>query len=81
MSEPIDFPEIDEATQKWLDSLPKRKIGAPKKVFTREEDKKILAGYNVLAKEVLAESLGCNKGTVARRYRELLKEIKGDREA
>lgn len=68
----MNFPEVDEETKQWLDSLPK-KGAINQKEFTKKQDQRILAAWPFVTREVLAREIGCCTTTLLKRYRYLIR--------
>ncbi len=61
---------IDQQVAEWLEKQPK-KVEHRRKHFDALTDKKILAGWPVMDKRVLAKELGMSPCTLRKRHREL----------
>lgn len=69
----IDKFKLTEEMQNKINALHDSDNTGNKRQFTKEQDYIILNYYMVKNKEELAELLGCDRGTLRKRYKELKK--------
>ena len=78
MSKFVDIPPLSEEAKTLLASLPKPNMGAPRRVWTAEENALLLAGWNTVTHKALAKVIGCNVCTARTHYEQLMEEKKGE---
>lgn len=70
--------EVDPALEEWIQSIEKPRHHPLARIWTKEEDRRILAAWDRVQREVLAKALNTSEKTLLKRYRELTATVQGE---
>ena len=74
MSPKVTEVALSKELQDLLDTLPDKKPGPPKAVWTDDQDALLLAGWNTKSRRSLAKIVGFCEGVCRKRYNKLMEE-------